>query len=119
MAGLRILLLLVGVAFWAPPAAAGEAPACVASTAGTVACIAERLCRCAFVRGGSMVEREAGYRWDCGLLRPHCHRPPTLQDRSTRPSVDIDLLVPLDRRPRQPKHRPPLDPPRPGDGRPP
>lgn len=120
MAGLRILLLLVCVAFGAPPAAtAAEAPACVAATAGTVACIGERLCRCAFERGGSMVAREAGYRWDCGVLRPQCHRPPTLPDRSTRPFADFDILVPLDRHSVSPKSRPPSDRRRPVDGRPP
>lgn len=95
MDALRTLLLALLVALAAPAAIAVEAPMCVSANAGTVACIAERLCRCAFQRGGSMVDRDAGYRWDCGPLRPNCHRPPTTVQRPAQPITDLDLLLPL------------------------
>jgi hypothetical protein len=50
----------------------GQAPVCDARSAGTVACLASKLCACGFERGGSMTGRPAGYRWDCGVLRPGC-----------------------------------------------
>jgi hypothetical protein len=95
MAALRTILLLLLAALGAPTAIAAEVPSCTADTSGTVACIAERLCRCDFRRGGSMVDRAAGYRWDCGPLRPNCHRPPAQTPRPTQPFSDLNLLVPF------------------------
>ena len=43
-----------------------------------------------------MVDRVAGYRWDCGPLRPNCHRPPAQTPRPTQPFSDLNLLVPFD-----------------------
>ena len=111
MAALRMVLLALLVALATPAAIAVEAPMCVAANAGTVACIAERLCRCAFQRGGSMVDREAGYRWDCGPLRPNCHRPPATVQRPAQPVTGLDLLLPLPAvTPWTRPHRPPVDP---------
>jgi hypothetical protein len=116
MAVLRIVLLALLVALATPAAIAAEAPMCVAANAGTVACIAERLCRCAFQRGGSMVDRDAGYRWDCGALRPNCHRPPATVQRPAQPFTGLDLLLPLRDGTPWPRPRPPVHPAPPATG---
>lgn len=45
---------------------------CNAAREGIVACLAGTLCACRFERGGSIVGRPDGFRWDCGALRPSC-----------------------------------------------
>ena len=79
---------------WAVGGFAVEPPVCTAAEAGSVACIAERLCRCDDERGGSTSETLPGYRWDCGVRRPYCHRPP---ERPPRVEVlgDRLLIVPI------------------------
>ncbi len=52
--------------------ARAQAPACDAAAFGSVACFVNRMCACIFDRGGAMTGRPAGYRWDCGVLRPSC-----------------------------------------------
>jgi len=52
--------------------AAAQSPVCDAAAVGGVACFVNRLCACTFERGGAMTGRPAGYRWDCGVLRPGC-----------------------------------------------
>jgi hypothetical protein len=103
MAARRIILLLLlpwlGLLPW-PWAGGGlavEPPVCNAAAAGTVACIAERLCHCGYERRGSTTDEPAGYRWDCGVRRPYCHRPP---ERTSRPDIfdDLRLIVPARRR---------------------
>jgi hypothetical protein len=54
------------------PAAAQEPTACTAEQAGLAACLAGKLCRCDFARGGTLTGRPDGWRWDCGALRPAC-----------------------------------------------
>lgn len=49
-----------------------QSPQCDAAAFGTVACFVDRMCSCIFDRGGAMTGRPAGYRWDCGVLRPSC-----------------------------------------------
>jgi hypothetical protein len=49
-----------------------QAPSCDDASVGTVACFASKLCACTFTRGGGMAGIVAGYRWDCGVLRPGC-----------------------------------------------
>jgi hypothetical protein len=75
---------------WAVGGVALEPPVCSAVGTGSVACIGERLCRCGYARGGSTIEEPAGYRWDCGVLRPYCHRPPA---SAPRDDVFDDLLL--------------------------
>jgi hypothetical protein len=48
--------------------ARAQAPACTPESAGTVACIAGRLCACTGAAAGPA-------RWDCGILRPACGGP--------------------------------------------
>lgn len=52
------------------PAAAQ--PACAAETLGVTACLGSKLCACTYDRGGIASGIPAGYRWDCGILRPGC-----------------------------------------------
>ncbi len=68
------LILAAVVLSWAWPAAA-QAPACDAQAAGTVACVAGRLCACGFGRGSPATGLPDGFRWDCGVLRPRCGEP--------------------------------------------
>jgi hypothetical protein len=113
MAARRILVLLLlpwlGSSLWpwATGGVAAEPPVCTGDTAGTVACIGDRLCRCAFERAGSMTDPPAGHRWDCGVLRPYCHRPPTIGDPRD-PFTELQLVVPgpESRRLQPPKGRP-------------
>lgn len=49
--------------------------ACPDGRAGVVACMAGRLCRCGYERGGIVSGRPDGWRWDCGVLRPSCGDP--------------------------------------------
>lgn len=95
---LVIVTLLAGP--WPVAAIAAEPPACAPASLGTVACIGERLCRCRLERGGSMTNRQPGFGWDCGALRPSCHRPPALPERSGWQPGDLDIILPLDDHPR-------------------
>jgi len=94
---------------WAVGGFAAEPPVCTATVSGSVACIAGRLCRCGYARGGSTIEEPAGYRWDCGLLRANCHRPP---DRPPGHEVldDLRLIVPIEPLRRQPRASRPARP---------
>lgn len=93
-------LLLTFLAWLAAAPAWAQAPACAPENAGEVSCMADRLCRCRFERGGSMSVVPAGWRWDCGTLRPYCHRPPTLAPASeTLGGVIIDTPWRLERPP--------------------
>jgi hypothetical protein len=56
----------------ASPAGAQPPPACDAATLGTTACLASKMCACSYDRGGVATGVPAGYRWDCGILRPGC-----------------------------------------------
>ena len=64
------------------PAVAQPPLACVVGTLGTTACLGSKLCACIYDRGGIASGTPAGYRWDCGILRPGCgssvHPPVTL-----------------------------------------
>jgi len=102
----RLVLLLLLSMCWSAPVS-GEAPACTAASSGTVACIAERSCLCQFERGGTTTDQSSGYRWNCGVLRPYCSRPPEV--KPTERSIDeLNLLV---RPPTfRPHPRPPLRP---------
>ncbi len=95
---LLLLLAWFGLAPrpWTTGGVAAEPPVCTAATSGTVACIANRLCRCGFERGGSMLDEPAGHRWDCGVRRPYCDRPPTLGERR-EPPTELDLVLPAPR----------------------
>ena len=97
-----LLLLTMFLSLGAAPLGA-QAPSCTADTAGEVACMAEKLCRCHFERGGSMSVVPAGWRWDCGTLRPSCHRPPTLAPASEALG---GVVIDAPWRPRRPRREP-------------
>jgi hypothetical protein len=108
---MRLLTLLLLTAFLSLAAASlrAQAPSCAPENADEVACIADKLCRCRFERGGSMSVVPAGWRWDCGALRPYCHRPPALPPRTRAlGGVVIDTPWRLERPPRPPTPELPL-----------
>lgn len=90
---LLVLLLLLG----AGQAAAQAPPACVAGREGMVACLGEKLCECRWQSGGTLSGRPAGYRWDCGVLRPACGVVPP--GPPSAPLPDLLLPFPVERHP--------------------
>lgn len=64
--------IMLALAATLPLPALAQVPACAAEHAGIVACMAGKLCACAYDRGGAVTGVPAGYRWDCGVLRPSC-----------------------------------------------
>jgi hypothetical protein len=68
----------------AQPVFAEDAPVCGQSTIGQLTCLSAKLCECIHDRGGSITGTPAGYRWDCGILRPKCgeaaDKPATLNE---------------------------------------
>jgi hypothetical protein len=93
VAALLVVLALPGGA----AAQSSSPPACTQSRDGVTACIAGKLCRCRFERGGTLTGRPDGYRWDCGALRPACGAeampPATLPDPQA-PLPPLYLEVP-------------------------
>lgn len=67
-----VVLLTVALAAFPALAAAAQAPSCNQASLGMVACLVSKLCACTYARGGTMTAQPAGYRWDCGVLRPSC-----------------------------------------------
>jgi hypothetical protein len=63
--GLAALLSLAGLA-----PAWGETPACRAAIAGQLSVQADVQCECRFFTESRLAGTPAGYRWDCGILRP-------------------------------------------------
>lgn len=68
------LFLLAALLIMAAPSGplATEPPSCASGTTGLVACMAGKLCTCQYDPGGAMTGLPAGFRWDCGILRPGC-----------------------------------------------
>jgi len=63
-------LALAGLA--STPSRADEAATCNQASLGRTSCKSPTLCECIYDRGGSITGTPAGYRWDCGNLRPNC-----------------------------------------------
>lgn len=76
MTALRALFALAALAVSAGPAPGQDFPSCTAETWGVVACIGGKSCECAYRRESAMTGAPAGFRWDCGVLRPRCDLPP-------------------------------------------
>ncbi len=55
------------------PARAGDMPVCTGQSLGAASCFSGKLCECIHDRGGSVTGTPAGFRWDCGVLRPKCN----------------------------------------------
>lgn len=82
------------------PSAAAAAPACNRPGLGTVACQEGRLCECIFDRGGAMTGIPAGFRWDCGILRPRCGDaavPPASVEEYRGTPPQLPLAIGIDR----------------------
>lgn len=45
---------------------------CTRQTLGISTCFGPKLCLCIYDRGGAGSGVPAGFRWDCGVLRPRC-----------------------------------------------
>lgn len=91
---MRWTLLPILVALMSTAAAAEGVPACEAARAGQLACVAGRLCRCAFEPGGSLAGHRDRWAWDCGLLRPDCAVPPADLSGARRDRVPALLIAP-------------------------
>lgn len=114
--------LLLCAALLAPAAVhAQAAPACAPASEGMTACFAGRDCLCRFEPARKALGRPAGFRWDCGILRPRCptpERPVPMWDGSLPSSIDLStsrqeiIVGPSPPGPRPPRPSPPR-PPRP------
>ncbi len=62
-----LLAVLIGATL-AP--AQAEVQICSAATAGELSVQADVQCECRFFQASAMAGTPAGYRWDCGILRP-------------------------------------------------
>ena len=69
------------------PTNAPPMPVCNAPREGIAACLAGRQCVCRLEPGGSVAGRPAGYRWDCGALRPACTELPADLPRGEVPAA--------------------------------
>lgn len=49
-----------------------DPPTCTAQRAGQRSCQVSVLCECRYFPASAMEGTRAGYRWDCGTLRPRC-----------------------------------------------
>lgn len=105
---------LLALAVLALPAAAAGQAACAAATEGRLEVQAGVVCACRAVRAGSLTATAAGFRWDCGILRPLAAPAPTAEDAADLPLV-LEPTV-IDERPHPPGHalRPPVPYLRPG-----
>jgi hypothetical protein len=87
---LRLAPLLLATA-----AAAQDPPSCVSQREGMLACFAGKACECRYDPGGSLSGRPAGFRWDCGALRPSCGVVPASPEPAAAPPVSVMPLLPM------------------------
>lgn len=82
----RSLLIGAGLLLVLAPAAPVQAQsfACTQATAGQLSCQAGIACACNFFHASAMEGTPAGWRWDCGILRPRCaeNQPATIDTYS-------------------------------------
>ena len=73
---MRKTALLLAALMLAPAAATAgpvDAPLmCSAQTQGMLSCQVNTVCECRFEPAAPAKGQEAGYRWDCSILRPKC-----------------------------------------------
>lgn len=93
-------LILIGCGL---PAAAQTPPFCTPQRAGQVACVENRMCECRHDPGGTMVGRPAGWRWDCGILRPQCRSEPATLDKPQPLPPGLLLQLPQPQVPQLPR----------------
>lgn len=63
----------------------GQPPACTAQRVGQLSCQVSVLCECRHFHASAMEGTPAGYRWDCGTLRPRCGEAKQNQDPTVNP----------------------------------
>ncbi|SMF83334.1 hypothetical protein SAMN06265365_14917 [Tistlia consotensis] len=68
-----------------PPPWYAQPPACTAEREGQLFCQVQVLCECRHFRASLMDGTKAGYRWDCGPLRPRCGEAVQPKDPTTNP----------------------------------
>ena len=77
---MRWIVIAIVVLMLVPQAAnAGPEPVplmCTAETQGMLACQVNRVCECRRFRAVPSRGEQAGYRWDCSIMRPACAVPP-------------------------------------------
>ena len=89
-------IILLSSGWFGGAGQAQDAPMCNQVARGQVTCFATKLCECIYDRGGTTTGVPAGYRWDCGILKPSCEVvPATIVDYGGYPpsyptSVAID-----------------------------
>lgn len=86
------------------PALAQTPPACAPALEGMVACFADKLCKCNYERSNAMTERPAGFRWDCGIMRPACGTVPAGPPAAEAPPIFVSPNLQG-----QPRYNTPLD----------
>jgi hypothetical protein len=108
-AGARALgaAALLGLAALAP--ARGQTPACGTATGGELSVQADVQCECRFFLESRFEATPAGWRWDCGILRPRLNYTVPV-DLNAYPyalpeGLSLELPTSLDPRPPPPKHR--------------
>jgi hypothetical protein len=102
------LAALLGLAALAP-ARGDEIPECRATIAGQLSVQADVECECRFFAESRLAGTPAGYRWDCGILRPRLNYAVPV-DLNPYPYplpelLSLDRTIVPNRRPKRPPHR--------------
>jgi len=79
------------------PTQAAEALTCAREALGKVSCFTPKLCKCIYDRGGAITGTPAGYRWDCGNLRPNCGEDTNLPATMNEFKGPYPLAIGIDR----------------------
>jgi hypothetical protein len=87
----------------------GETPACQAAIAGQLSVQADVQCECRWFTESRLADTPAGYRWDCGILRPRLNYavPVDLNPYPYALPEGLSLELPTGQEPRSdpPRHR--------------
>lgn len=94
-------------------ARADDMPVCTGQSLGAASCFSGKLCECIHDPGGSVTGIPAGFRWDCGILRPKCGEAADAPANPNEFNGPYPLAVGIDRYDNGPRFRPG------GGGRPP
>ena len=68
-------------------------PMCLEQREGMTFCFETKLCLCRYEAGGTLTGRPAGYRWDCGALRPACGVVPPDTNPAPQPPMTVMPFV--------------------------
>ncbi|MGF1641302.1 MAG: hypothetical protein ACFCUO_10175 [Rhodospirillales bacterium] len=92
-----VLAIAIAVAGSRAAAIADDRTLCRAEVLGAAACLSGRLCECVYDRGGTVTGTPAGFRWDCGVLRPGCGDAATVPATENPFQGPYPLAVGIDR----------------------